>query len=269
MLSASLTACNVAASVSNCCLWRCSAHDAFRPVVASCPVYLLITISSMALTALGVAFSVSDSLFVALLQLYGAFCRQGLMALQLSDSTGGCGWRCFTGCRSYAALTAFGVAASVSEVLFVALLSWVNPFSVSVASGWLRERACSAIFSSCSPWSAELLLCHDQFHHGVGGTVITAWNICARPEPSSLVGLHFQRYFLPQHCTCIIKHTNFTHPESAGFRRNDQFGDEAVRVLRVGEDAVDRLAPNLIVKRCLVFLRLTKLSIAVPYKLCA
>ncbi len=38
-----------------------------RPVVASCPVYLLVSISCKALTALGVAASVSDSLFVALL----------------------------------------------------------------------------------------------------------------------------------------------------------------------------------------------------------
>ena len=42
----------------------------------------------------------------------------------------------------------FGVAASVSEVLLVALLSWVNPLAVSVASGWLRERTCSA--SDCA-----------------------------------------------------------------------------------------------------------------------
>ena len=36
--------------------------------------------------------------------------------------------------RSYAAFTAFGVAASVSDVLLVALLSWTRPFRAMVAS---------------------------------------------------------------------------------------------------------------------------------------
>ncbi|CSQ69318.1 Uncharacterised protein [Shigella sonnei] len=36
---------------------------------------------------------------------------------------------------SITALTAFGVAASVSDVLLVALLSWTRPFAVSEASG--------------------------------------------------------------------------------------------------------------------------------------
>ncbi len=68
MLSASLTAFGVAASVSELlfvALLSCTMP--LRPVVASCPVYLLVSISCKALTALGVAASVSDSLFVALL----------------------------------------------------------------------------------------------------------------------------------------------------------------------------------------------------------
>ncbi|PHM60783.1 hypothetical protein Xsto_03684 [Xenorhabdus stockiae] len=44
--------------------------------------------------------------------------------------------------RSYAAFTAFGVAAWVSLLLSTALFRMTNPFSFSVASGWLRLFAC-------------------------------------------------------------------------------------------------------------------------------
>jgi hypothetical protein len=42
---------------------------------------------------------------------------------------------CFPFARSYAALTAFGVAASISDVLLMALLNCTVPFAVSEAAG--------------------------------------------------------------------------------------------------------------------------------------